>query len=47
MKKKNMIHEKLCYQSTNAAKTFSEKKKKDAFSFAEGYKMFLNESKTQ
>ena len=45
--KKNELQEKLCYTPKNAAKTFTEEKKKKAFSFAEGYKAFLDGAKTE
>ena len=44
---KNELQSKLCYTSKDAAKTFSAEKKDIAFQFAEGYKNFLNESKTE
>ncbi len=47
MKKKNSVQEELCFKTKDAAKAFSVKKKSDAFAFAEGYKSFLNESKTE
>ncbi len=47
MSEKNKLQEKLCYQSKDAAKEFSVEKIKSAFDFAEGYKSFLNFSKTE
>ncbi|MBQ3074579.1 MAG: aminopeptidase, partial [Clostridia bacterium] len=39
--------EKLCFTTKSAAKEFDASKKKEAFSFAEGYKAFLNAAKTE
>lgn len=47
MNQKNDLLEKLCYQSKDAAREFSAEKIENAFRFAEGYKSFLNESKTE
>ncbi len=41
------MNEKLCFATKNAAKEFDEKKREQAFVFAEGYKDFLNAAKTE
>lgn len=47
MSKTNKLQEKLCYTPKDAAKIFTQEKKKAAFDFAEGYKNFLNCAKTE
>ena len=47
MSEKNALQEKLCYNSKDAAREFSVEKIKSAFDFAEGYKEFLNQAKTE
>lgn len=47
MSKKNELQEKLCYSSKDAAREFSKEKIRIAFDFAEGYKCFLNQAKTE
>ncbi len=47
MKEKNDLQKKLCYNEKDAGKDFSKEQKKAAFDFAEGYKSFLNEAKTE
>ncbi len=44
---KSKLQEKLCYKGKDAAKEFDTMKKELAFSFAEGYKDFLNKAKTE
>ncbi len=47
MSEKKSPYENLCYKVKDAAKDFSLDKKKVAFDFAEGYKTFLNQAKTE
>ncbi len=44
---KNVQNDALCYVSKDAAKVFSLEKKAEAFDFAEGYKSFLDQAKTE
>jgi len=45
--KKNPIQEKLCYKNKDGGKGFSPEKRAKSFAFAEGYKTFMNEAKTE
>ena len=46
MKKSKELKKKLCYQRKNFWKESSEKEKKNAFDFSEGYKDFLDKGKS-
>ncbi len=47
MAKKNELQEKLCYSNKNMFAKASEKEKAEIFEFCEGYRNFINESKTE